>query len=120
VGTLSINANDASGEAEIGSAVHLKLTEQIAIWLAGAVAQEVFNCPGHELAAFEDQEAIMELLEKHAVSEQEEGPALRAEAWEIAATRLNANRTKVIALVDRLVQRGGVDAHEFRRLMDHQ
>jgi hypothetical protein len=55
-----------------------------------------------------------------AVSEQAEGSALRAEGWDIAAARLNANRTKVIALADQLVQRGRIDAAEFRRLMDYQ
>jgi hypothetical protein len=62
----------------------------------------------------------MELLEEHGVSEQAEGRALRAQGWDIAAERLKANRTKMIVLVDQLVQCGRVDAFEFRRLMDHQ
>jgi hypothetical protein len=77
----------------------LKLPEQIAICWGGAVAQGTFKCPGHELAAFQDQVAIAELLEEHGVSEQEEGPVLRAQGWGVAAAILKANQTKVIALV---------------------
>jgi hypothetical protein len=114
----SINADDASGGAEIGSATHLELTEQVAIWLAGVVAQEVFNAPGHELGSFKDNVAIMELLEEHGISEQAEGPALRARAGEIAAAKLEANRTKVNDVVNQLVQRGRLEASEFRELIE--
>ncbi|WP_198026719.1 hypothetical protein [Bradyrhizobium sp. ARR65] len=40
---------------------------------------------GHEFAAFQDRVAIIELLEEHGVSKQEEGPALRAQGWAVAA-----------------------------------
>jgi len=50
VGALWVNADDAGGGAEIGPTAHLKLTDQIAVWWGGAVAQDVFECPGHELA----------------------------------------------------------------------
>jgi hypothetical protein len=88
VGALWVDSDDASGGAEIGSAAHLTLADQIAIWLAGAVAQDVFKCLGHELSGFTDYVAIMELLEEHGVSEQAEGRALRAQGWDIAAERL--------------------------------
>jgi hypothetical protein len=60
----------------------------------------------------------MELLEEHGVSEQEEGPALRAQAWDVAAAILKANRTKLTALVDQLVKRGRLEASDFLSLMD--
>ena len=118
VGALWVNADDASGGAEIGSTAHLKLTEQIAVCWGGAVAQKVLKCPGHELAAFQDQVAIMELLEEHGVSEQEEGPALRAQGWDVAAATLEANRTKVTALADLLAEHGWVKASDFLSLMN--
>jgi hypothetical protein len=54
VGALFVKADDAGGGAETGPTTHLKLPEQIAFYWAGAAAQTVFNCPGHELAALQD------------------------------------------------------------------
>ena len=117
VGAIWVTADDASGGTEISSPAHLTITEQIAVWWGGTVAQDVFECPGHEFAAFKDHEAIMELLEAHGISEEEHGPALRAEGLSIATTRLEANKTQVFSLVERLVEVGRVDAAEFLQLM---
>jgi hypothetical protein len=62
--------------------------------------------------------AIMELLEAHGISEEEHGPALRAEGLGIATIRLEANKTQVFSLVERLVEVGRVDAAEFLQLMN--
>ncbi|MGJ4888842.1 hypothetical protein ACQR1Y_11640 [Bradyrhizobium sp. HKCCYLRH3099] len=115
---LWVNADDAGGGAEIGKTAHLRLTEQIAIWSGGAVAQKVFDCSGHELAAFQDNVAIMELLEEHGISEENEGPALRAQGWDIASARPEANRTKVTRVADRLIEHGRMEAPDFLSLMN--
>jgi hypothetical protein len=98
--------------------IHLTLAEQIAVWWSGTAAESVFECPSHEYAAFEDHAGVMELLEAHGISEEEHGPALRAEAYGIATSRLEANRAKVIELAERLVIDGRVDASEFLQLMN--
>lgn len=118
VGALWVNADDDGGESKIGPTTHLELTEPIAICLAGAVAQEVFNCPGHELAAFHDDIRITELREEHGVSEQAEDRALRVQGWNIAAVTLEAHRTKVNRLADQLVERGRVEASDFLNLIN--
>jgi ATP-dependent Zn protease len=120
VGALWVNADDASGGAEVGLSPHLKLTEQIAICWGGVAAQSVFNAPGHELAAFKDHEAIMDLLEAHDISEADHGPTLRAEGYEIATGILEANRSRVNALVERLVERGRIEGLDFLSLMNGQ
>ena len=118
VDAIWVNADDASGGTNISPPHHLTVPEQIAVWWGGTVAQDVFECPGHELAAFKDHEAIMELLEAHEISEDEHGPALRAEGHSIATARLEANKTQVIKLVERLVKVGRVEAAEFLQLMN--
>ena len=95
--------------AEIGATTHLKLIQQIAI-VGGRGCTE--GCVGHELEAFQDHADIMELLEEHNISEQEDGPALRAQAWDLATETLTTQRAKVIAVADQLVQRGRVEASD--------
>jgi hypothetical protein len=116
VGTICVRADDAGGGADIGSAEHLCLTKQIAARIAGAAAEDLFDCHSHDLASFNDNVKIMELLEEHGISERE-GLALRAEAYRCARKYLEKNRAKVAKLVDRLAQCGEVDGVEFLQLM---
>jgi hypothetical protein len=60
----------------------------------------------------------MELLEAHGFSEEEHGPALRAEGYNIATARLEANKMQVIKLAERLVAAGRVDASDFLQLIN--
>ena len=53
---------DGSGRADISSATHLPLVDQIAVCVAGIEAQELFNCPMHEHAALGDYRKVRELL----------------------------------------------------------
>jgi hypothetical protein len=96
---------------------HLSLVEQIAICVAGGVAEEIFDCVTHELATFKDNEQILDLLEAHGISEQDQGPALRREGYNCAQTRLEAHKIKVGRLTERLVECGRVDASEFLQLI---
>jgi hypothetical protein len=118
VDAVWVNADDASGGASISPVDHLTLAEQIAVWWSGTAAESVFDCQSHEYAAFEDHVRGMELLEVHGISEEEHGPALRAEALSIATARLEANKTRVIELTERLAVDGRVDASEFLQLMN--
>jgi hypothetical protein len=58
--------------------------------------------------------------ESHEISEEEHGPALRAEGYSIATAQLEANKTQVFKLVERLVEVGRVDAAEFLQLMNEK
>jgi hypothetical protein len=53
---------DGSGRADIRYAEHLPLVDQIAVCVAGIVAQELFNCPMHDHAAFGDYRKFCELM----------------------------------------------------------
>ncbi|OSJ34849.1 hypothetical protein BSZ19_10590 [Bradyrhizobium japonicum] len=117
VGALWVGTDGAGGGTKIGPNTHLTLLEQVAIWLSGAVAQEVFNCPGHDLSSFRDNVGVMELLEDHGVSEETEGPALRARASDLAAKTLTTHQAKVMAIADHLEQNGRLEASGFESLM---
>jgi ATP-dependent Zn protease len=80
VGAISVVAEDARGEARIGSAKHLSLVEQIALYSAGYVAENTFGHPAHRLAAASDHNRIRELLEANRVEEGPKAEALRSEA----------------------------------------
>ena len=53
---------DGSGRADISSAEHLPLVDQIAVSVAGIEAQELFNCPMHDHAALGDYLKVRELM----------------------------------------------------------
>jgi hypothetical protein len=53
---------DGSGRADISSAEHLPLVDQIAVCVAGIEAQELFNCPMHDHAALGDYLKVRELM----------------------------------------------------------
>lgn len=54
--------DDGSGRADISSGEHLPLVDQIAVCVAGIVAQELFSCPLHEHAALGDYRKVRVLL----------------------------------------------------------
>ena len=60
---------------------------------------------------------IMHLIEAHGISEGEQGPALRHEAYSFARARLEAHRSKVVTLAELLVEHGRMEATEVMLLM---
>ncbi len=62
VGTIEIG-EDGSGKAEISSAEHLPLVDQIALCVAGIEAQALFECSTHEYAAQSDHAKVCTLVE---------------------------------------------------------
>ena len=62
VGKIEIG-EDGSGNADISSAEHLPLIDQIALCVAGLEAQALFNCPTQERAGFTDYVKVSELVE---------------------------------------------------------
>src|SRR5262249_16504520 len=61
IGKIEIE-EDGSGRADISSAEHLPLVDQIALCVAGIEAQELFNCPMHEHAALGDYVKVSGLV----------------------------------------------------------
>jgi len=116
VGAVSVG-DDARGSTEIGLAGHLPVMEQVAICCAGIAAVDLFEHPTHELAAFNDHVQIKELIEEHGLVEEERGPALREEARDFALARLEAHRSKVVALAELLVEHGRIEAAEVMLLL---
>jgi hypothetical protein len=62
VGEIEID-EDGSGWSQIGSAVHLPLIDQIALWVACIEAQQLFNCRTQVLAAAADDGMVIGLLD---------------------------------------------------------
>src|SRR5262249_39914715 len=77
IGTISIQADDASGSTQIAPADHLGLVEQIAVCAAGYTAEKTFDYHTH-YAAVGDYGRIHKLLEDHCISKGEEAAALRS------------------------------------------
>jgi ATP-dependent Zn protease len=106
------------GGAEIGTAEHLSLSDQIAVCLAGVETEEVFQYESHENASFSDNWKVHELIEANGISDEDQDRALRDEGGSRARTIIETHRSKVDRLVERLVESGSVDASEFLRLID--
>jgi hypothetical protein len=117
VGAIRVSDDDASGGADIAGADGLHLDQQIAVLTAGIAAEKVFDSPAHELAGFGDRQKILALLQANGISEDGAGKALRDEGYACARARLEAHKSKVIRLAERLVECGSVDASEFLQLM---
>jgi hypothetical protein len=118
IGTISIQADDASGSTQIAPADHLGLVEQIAVCAAGYTAEKMFDYHTHYYATVGDYDRIRKLLEDHGISKGEEAAALRSKGADCARDRLLANQAAVSRLAERLVQSGSVGEAEFLRLME--
>ena len=116
VRAVHVSADDASGGAEIGNADKLSLCEHIALCSAGIVAEEILGFANHERAGFNDRLKILELL-KAVVIENGNGAELRTEGYNYARTQLITHKEKVVALAERLIEIGRIDADEFLQLM---
>ena len=102
------HAKGWAGKTKIDdTSCELSLTEKVALRAAGYVAEEVFRCPAHELAAGDDNEKIYMLLKEAGIAEQDH-QARRAEGEKIAREHLKAHKTKAIALAERLAECGHV------------
>jgi hypothetical protein len=60
---IGIDGDDAKGRSDVGSAHHLPLIDQVALCVAGIVAQSLFNWPTHNFAGAGDYARVIELVE---------------------------------------------------------
>jgi Peptidase M50B-like len=92
---------DGSGNAEISSAEHLPLIDQIALCVAGIEAQALFNCPTHQYVAISDYAKVIELVEGVTEAESFE---LRSAAYLRALEILKDRLPEVEQLADDLIK----------------
>ena len=59
---IGVHGDDAKGRTDIGSAHHLPLIDQIALCVAGVVAQSLFDWTTHHLAGAGDYARVVELV----------------------------------------------------------
>src|SRR5262245_11759854 len=109
---IGIKGDDTAGTSEIGDSGHLPLVDQIAICLAGLEAQEMFECPPHNLAGMSDLGKIVELIENGRISG-DESRRLREAGATRARNLLSVNREQVVRLAEALVQTARIDARGF-------
>jgi hypothetical protein len=65
VGEIAIGIDEeAKGRTDIGSAHHLPLIDQIALCVAGVVAQALFNWPAPSFVGADDYARVIELVDR--------------------------------------------------------
>ena len=105
--TISEVEEDGSGRADISSAEHLSLVDQIAVCVGGIQAQELFNCPMQDHAALGDYRKVLGLLKGLAdVESYEYRQAGYMRALEILKSRL----PEIEALADQLLKQRRIAA----------
>jgi ATP-dependent Zn protease len=114
VQSINIRADDASGSAVIGGTEHLAIVDQIAVTVAGAEAEHIFQQETHELGIYGDMGMLVTLLDEIPEAEARQ---LRQAGYRRAHDLLVAHKDKVTSLAQRLVEVQSVDAAEFLRLM---
>ena len=60
---IGIGGGEAKGRTDIGSAHNLPLVDQIALCVAGVVAQSMFDWPMHNLAGVGDYAKVVQLVD---------------------------------------------------------
>jgi hypothetical protein len=114
VQSIGISADDKGAGADIGTADHLPLIDQIALTVAGHETEHVFDSPANGGANFDDLRKLIELLRP--VPERQSA-MLRSQGRDRARQRLVAHWAKVIRLAECLVDVHHVEAAEFKRLI---
>jgi ATP-dependent Zn protease len=100
VGKIEI-ADDGSGKTEIGPADHLPLIDQVAVRIAGVVAQDFFGFFRSE-AGYHDQGKIVELVDGLTEAE---SLKLRNAAYERAREIIKSQKPEVERLAELLIEK---------------
>ena len=106
IGKIEIE-EDGSGRADISSAEHLPLIDQVALCVAGMEAQALFNCPTHERVAFSDYGKVSELV---AGLTEEESREIRNSAYLRALEILKGRLPEVQRLAEQLIKQRCINA----------
>lgn len=120
VGDVSVTDADESGATLVAGADRLTLVEQIAVRAAGIEAEKVFQHPAHGRAGLGDIGEIVSLLAAHGISDESgQWLVLRDQGHECARDRVEMHRGKVIALAERLIEEGRLEATAVMRLLQN-
>jgi hypothetical protein len=118
VGCIHLDVKRQSGHAKIAPTTHLKHFEQIANWLAGFVAEEVFKPPGRKAKAIIDDGEVSRILRENGTPDDTaEGQRLREQGRAYAEGRLREHRSKVRRLARHLMEHHYIDRVDFEAMM---
>jgi Peptidase M50B-like len=119
VGYIHLDLENESGHAQIASTAHLEPFEQIANWLAGYEAEQVFKPPGNGRRAFDDfYDKVPKILRENGTSlDEPEGQDLRERGRACAESRLRKHENKVRAVACHLVEHHRMDRALFEAMM---
>ena len=104
---IGIDGDKAKGRTDIGPAHHLPLIDQIALCVAGVVAQSLFDGPTHNFAGAGDYARVVQLVDgmtdAHSLK-------LRHAAYVRARAILERRKTEVEKLAQQLLKQRRIKA----------
>ena len=104
---IGINGDKAKGRTDIGPAHHLPIIDQIALCVAGVVAQSLFDGPNHNFAGAGDYARVVQLV--HGMTDAK-SLKLRHAAYARARTILERRKTEVEQLTQQLLKQRRIKA----------
>jgi hypothetical protein len=118
VGGLYLDLETEGGHADIASIAHLEPFEQIANWLAGFEAEQIYKPPGRKKPGQFDCGEVRRILRENGTSNNEsEGQKLRERGRACAEERLREHEPKVRRIADHLVEHQYIDRVAFEAMM---
>src|SRR5215831_13835161 len=118
VGCIHLDIEKEGGHAQIASTAHLEHFEQIANWLAGFGAEQVFKPPGRKANAMIDCGEVRRLLRENGTSDDEaEGREIHERGRTCTEDRLRKHATKVRRVADHLIEYHYMDRVLFEAMM---
>ena len=108
---LVISSEDnTAGCTRIECAENLNIVDQIAVTIAGAVAQSLMNAESHDLASFGDEARIRTLVDD---LEPAEGERIRNEGAARAGDILTSSRSQLTSVAAALATKKRLSGEEF-------
>jgi ATP-dependent Zn protease len=112
IGQITIG-DEANGQTQIASdQEHLSMIDRLAICLAGIEAQEVFQCPTHDLAGLTDLGNAQQIIGMDVPDD--ESRTLCDAGYQRARELIVLHMAEVVQLANYLIMHGGIEHGEFR------
>jgi hypothetical protein len=113
---IGLDGDDGKGRAEISSAEHLGLIDQVAIALAGIEAQALFEAPTHDFAGLSDLALVRKLINDDDLPPTE-SKGLRDQGYQRARELLIRHQQAIVTLAHKLAANGAITGSEFLELV---
>jgi len=121
VGSIHLDLATQGGHAMIASVAKLNPVEQIARWLAGYEAEQMFKPPGRKAKAMIDFGEVSRILQENGTPEETpEGQALREQGRASAKARLREHEAKVRRVALHLIDHHYIDRVGFEAMMQQE